>query len=83
MQGSVLSNTGASEMQIAEGLLYLLLKNNIHKSTISQATITPPIPIWYTNIKRIDDIIDFILVITFDSIGKILLLIDWWKGPHK
>jgi len=47
------------------------------------ALIVPPIPAWYTNPKTIDDIIDFIVVRLFDSLGEDLDNIKRWVGPNK
>ena len=47
------------------------------------ATIVPPIPAWYTNPKTIEDIIDFIVVRLFDSLGEDLDNIKRWAGPIK
>ena len=47
------------------------------------ALIVPPIPAWYTNPKTIDDLIDFIVVRLFDSLGEDLDTIKRWVGPNK
>ncbi len=62
--------------------------NLIHIENISRiakagALIVPPIPAWYTNPKSIDDIIDFIVVRLFDSLGEHLDGIERWSGPKR
>tara|TARA_Y100001968_G_C19370009_1_gene724610 strand:+ start:469 stop:1077 length:609 start_codon:yes stop_codon:yes gene_type:complete len=56
---------------------------NLKKLATSGALIVPPIPAWYTNPKTIDDIIDFIVVRLFDSLGENLDNIKRWDGPNK
>jgi len=56
---------------------------NLKRLATSGATIVPPIPAWYTNPKTIDDIIDFIVVRLFDSLGEDLNNIKRWVGPNK
>ena len=56
---------------------------NFKLLTQSGATIVPPIPAWYTNPKTIEDIIDFIVVRLFDSLGEDLDNINRWVGPNK
>tara|TARA_Y100001968_G_scaffold314555_1_gene340088 strand:- start:14 stop:187 length:174 start_codon:yes stop_codon:yes gene_type:complete len=50
---------------------------------ITGALIVPPIPAWYTNPQIIEDIIDFIVVKLFDSLGEDLNYIKRWDGPNK
>ena len=62
--------------------------NLIHIENLSRlakagALIVPPIPAWYTNPKTIDDLIDFIVVRIFDSLGEDLNNIKRWDGPNK
>ena len=45
--------------------------------------IFPSIPAWYTNPQTIEDVIDFIVVRLFDSLGEDLNYIRRWKGPNK
>ena len=45
--------------------------------------IFPSIPAWYTNPQTIEDVIDFIVVRFFDSLGEDLNYIRRWKGPNK
>ena len=56
---------------------------NLKRLAIAGATIVPPIPAWYTNPKTIEDIIDFIVVRLFDSLGEDLDNIKRWVGPSK
>jgi len=56
---------------------------NLKKLAIAGATIVPPIPAWYSNPKTIDDIIDFIVVRLFDSLGEDLKNTNRWSGPIK
>ena len=56
---------------------------NIKRLMEAGAVIAPPIPAWYTNPKTIDDIIDFIVVRLFDSLGEDLDNIERWVGPKK
>ena len=56
---------------------------NIKRLMEAGATIVPPIPAWYTNPRSIDDLIDFIVVRLFDSLGEELDNIKRWIGPNK
>ena len=56
---------------------------NIKHLMEAGAIIVPPIPAWYTNPKTIEDIIDFIVVRLFDSLGEDLNNIKRWVGPNK
>ena len=56
---------------------------NIKRIAQAGALIVPPIPAWYTNPKTIEDIIDFIVVRLFDSLGEDLDNIKRWDGPNK
>ena len=56
---------------------------NLKRLAIAGAIIVPPIPAWYTNPKTIEDIIDFIVVRLFDSLGDDLDIIKRWEGPYK
>ena len=62
--------------------------NLIHIENLSRlakagALNVPPIPAWYTDPKTIDDLIDFIVVRIFDSLGEDLNNIKRWDGPNK
>ena len=62
--------------------------NLIHIENLSRiakagALIVPPIPAWYTDPKTIDDLIDFIVVRIFDSLGEDLNNTKRWDGPNK
>ena len=56
---------------------------NINRLAKAGALIVPPIPAWYTNPQTIEDIIDFIVVRLFDSLGEDLGKIKRWDGPKK
>jgi len=56
---------------------------NIKRLASAGVLIVPPIPAWYTNPKTIEDIIDFIVVRLFDSLGEDLNYIKRWQGPNK
>ena len=56
---------------------------NIRRLAKAGALIVPPIPAWYTNPKTIEDIIDFIVVRLFDTLGEDLDNIRRWVGPKK
>ncbi|WP_269610360.1 flavin prenyltransferase UbiX [Prochlorococcus marinus] len=66
-----------------ESPLNLIHIENIKRLAIAGALIVPPIPAWYTNPNTIEDIIDFIVVRMFDSLGEDLKIIKRWKGPNK
>ena len=61
----------------------LIHLENLNTLARAGATIVPPIPAWYTNPKTIEDIIDFIVVRLFDSLGEDLDNIKRWGGPIK
>ena len=56
---------------------------NIRLLATAGALIVPPIPAWYTNPKTVEDIIDFIVVRLFDSLGEDFNYIKRWDGPNK
>ncbi len=66
-----------------ESPLNLIHIDNIKRLAIAGALIVPPIPAWYTNPKSIEDIIDFMVVRLFDSLGENLNYIKRWNGPNK
>ncbi len=66
-----------------ESPLNLIHIENIKRLATAGALIVPPIPAWYTNPQNIDDIIDFIVVRLFDSLGEDLNYIKRWVGPKK
>ena len=66
-----------------ESPLNLIHIENIKRLAIAGASIVPPIPAWYTNPQSIEDIIDFIVVRLFDSLGEDLNYIKRWDGPTK
>ena len=61
----------------------LIHLENLNILARAGATIVPPIPAWYTNPKTIEDIIDFIVVRLFASLGEDLENIKRWVGPIK
>ena len=61
----------------------LIHLENLNILARAGATIVPPIPAWYTKPKTIEDIIDFIVVRLFDSLGEDLGNIKRWVGPNK
>ena len=66
-----------------ESPLNLIHIENIKRLASAGALIVPPIPAWYTNPQSINDIIDFIVVRLFDSLGENLNSIKRWDGPNK
>tara|TARA_Y100001968_G_C19331798_1_gene704706 strand:+ start:294 stop:902 length:609 start_codon:yes stop_codon:yes gene_type:complete len=66
-----------------ESPLNLIHIENIKRLATAGAQIVPPIPAWYTNPQTIQDIIDFIVVRLFDSLGEDLNYIKRWEGPNK
>jgi len=56
---------------------------NLRRLSNAGAIIVPPIPAWYTNPQTIEDIIDFIVVRLFDSLGENFNNIKRWNGPNK
>jgi len=63
--------------------LNLIHIENIKRIAMAGGLIVPPIPAWYTNPQTINDIIDFIVVRIFDSLGEDLDQINRWNGPVK
>jgi len=66
-----------------ESPLNLIHIDNIKRLAIAGALIVPPIPAWYTNPESIEDIIDFIVVRLFDSLGEDFKSITRWDGPKR
>tara|TARA_B100000965_G_scaffold365149_1_gene349437 strand:+ start:32 stop:640 length:609 start_codon:yes stop_codon:yes gene_type:complete len=66
-----------------ESPLNLIHIDNIKRLASAGALIVPPIPAWYTNPQTIEDIIDFIVVRLFDSLGEDFNCIKRWNGPTK
>ena len=66
-----------------ESPLNLIHIENISRLAKAGARIVPPIPAWYTDPKTIDDLIDFIVVRIFDSLGEDLNNIKRLDGPNK
>ena len=61
----------------------LIHLENLKRLASAGALIVPPIPAWYTNPQTIEDIIDFIVVRLFDSLGEDLNYVKRWNGPNK
>ena len=61
----------------------LIHLENLKSLATAGAIIVPPIPAWYTNPETIEDMIDFIVVRLFDSLGEDLDNIKRWIGPNK
>ena len=66
-----------------ESPLNLIHIENIKRLATAGALIVPPIPAWYTNPQTIEDMIDFIVVRLFDSLGENFNYIKRWDGPNK
>ncbi len=66
-----------------ESPLNMIHIENLKRLASAGATIVPPIPAWYSNPQTIEDIIDFIVVRLFDSLGEDLDYIKRWEGPRK
>ncbi len=66
-----------------ESPLNLIHIDNIKRLAIAGALIVPPIPAWYTNPQTIEDIINFIVVRLFDSLGEDFNYIKRWDGSKK
>ena len=64
-----------------ESPLNLIHIENIKRLANAGALIVPPIPAWYTNPQTVDDIIDFIVVRLFDSLGEHFNNVKRWDGP--
>ncbi len=45
------------------------------------ATIFPPIPAWYTSPKNIEEMVDFLVIRLFDTLGEDLAPLNRWAGP--
>ena len=66
-----------------ESPLNLIHIENLRRLANAGASIVPPIPAWYTNPQTIEDLIDFIVVRLFDSLGEDLNYTNRWNGPNK
>ncbi len=45
------------------------------------ARIAPPVPAWYHQPRTIDDMVDFLVIRVFDSLGLDLGQLNRWQGP--
>ncbi len=66
-----------------ESPLNLIHIENLKRLATAGALIVPPIPAWYTNPQTIEDLIDFIVVRLFDSLGEDFNYIKRWDGPNR
>ena len=66
-----------------ESSFNLIHIENLKRLSLSGALIGPKITPWHTNPKTVEDIIDFIVVRVFDSLGVALENIKRWVGPNK
>ena len=65
-----------------ESPLNLIHIENHKRLATAGALLVPPIPAWYSKLKTIENIIDFIVVRLFDSLGENLNYIKRWDGPN-
>ena len=61
----------------------LLHLRNLTTLAEAGARIAPPIPAWYTQPESIDDILDFLVMRLFDSLGESLTDQKRWEGPRR
>ena len=59
----------------------LLHLRNLTTLAEAGARIAPPIPAWYTQPESIDDMLDFLVMRLFDSLGESLTDQKRWEGP--
>jgi 4-hydroxy-3-polyprenylbenzoate decarboxylase len=59
----------------------LLHLRNLTTLAEAGARIAPPIPAWYTQPESIDDMLDFLVMRLFDSLGLSLTDQKRWEGP--
>ena len=59
----------------------LIHLRNMTTALEAGATIFPPIPAWYTSPKNIEEMVDFIVIRLFDSLGEDLAPLKRWNGP--
>jgi 4-hydroxy-3-polyprenylbenzoate decarboxylase len=45
------------------------------------ARIAPPVPAWYHQPRTIDEMVDFLVIRVFDSLGLELGQLNRWQGP--
>ncbi len=60
----------------------LIHLQNLTRLSEAGATICPPIPGWYSNPKNLDEMIDFIVIRLFDTLGESLAPLNRWTGPN-
>ena len=61
----------------------LLHLRNLTTLAEAGARIAPPIPAWYTQPESIDDMLDFLVMRLFDSLGESLTDQQRWQGPRR
>ncbi|QEY31767.1 UbiX family flavin prenyltransferase [Synechococcus sp. RSCCF101] len=47
------------------------------------ARIAPPIPAWYQRPRSLEDMVDFLVIRIFDSLGLELGQLERWQGPRR
>ena len=60
--------------------------NLVHLRNLTQlaeagARIAPPIPAWYQQPRSLEDMVDFLVILVFDSLGFELGDLRRWQGP--
>ena len=63
--------------------LSLIHLRNLTSLSEAGAIICPPIPAWYTKPVTLDDMVNFLAIRLFDSLGEDLGTLDRWKGALK
>ena len=63
--------------------LNLIHLRNLTALAEAGATISPPMPAWYSQPESLADMIDFIVVRLFDSLQEDLSPLNRWNGPLK
>ena len=63
--------------------LNLIHLRNLTALAEAGATISPPMPAWYSQPESLADMIDFIVVRLFDSLQEDLTPMNRWNGPLK
>ena len=63
--------------------LNLIHLRNLTALAEAGATISPPMPAWYSQPESLADMIDFIVVRLFDSLQEDLTPLNRWNGPLK
>ncbi len=58
----------------------LIHLKNLTSLAEAGARIAPPIPAWYTNPQNLSEMVDFLVVRMFDSLGEDLSPLQRWQG---